>query len=256
MQGVLELAGIPYVGAGVLGSALGLDKVAQKAVLAANGLPIVEYSFVSRADWRSGPEQVSARLEKAFDYPVFIKPANLGSSVGVSKAHDRRELWHGLDLAAQFDRRLVVERAVNAREIECSVLGNDQPIASILGEVVPSNEFYDYRAKYIDDNSELHIPADLPPDTTKQIQALAIAAFRAIDCAGMARADFFVCRDTGKIYVNELNTIPGFTSISMYPKLWLASGIAYPELIDRLIELALERYRDSQESGTAYDFDH
>ncbi|MBN1402043.1 MAG: D-alanine--D-alanine ligase [Anaerolineae bacterium] len=256
VQGLLELADLPYVGAGVLGSALGLDKVAQKAVLASHGLPIVAYEAILRSHWRRASDEIIERIEERFIYPVFVKPANLGSSVGVSKAHDRAELRRGLDLAARFDRRLLVEAGINAREIECSVLGNDDPVASVLGEVVPSNEFYDYRAKYVDDASELHIPAKLPEETARTIQQLAVQAFRAIDCAGMARADFFLCRDTGQVYVNELNTIPGFTSISMYPKLWAASGLPYPDLIDRLIELAIERHAEKHASETTYQFDH
>lgn len=256
LQGLLELADLPYVGAGVLGSALGMDKAAQKDVLRMHGLPVVDYMVVLRKTWISRPEQVCAEIERRFTYPIFLKPANLGSSVGVSKVHGRDELAHGLDLAARYDRKMLVERAVNAREIECSVLGNDDPIASVPGEVVPSNEFYDYRAKYVDNASELHIPADLPAETAQLVRELAVRAFVAIDCAGMARVDFFLDRDTGQLYVNELNTIPGFTSISMYPKLWEASGIPYPELIDRLIELALERYADKHASETTYRGDH
>jgi D-alanine-D-alanine ligase len=233
-----------------------MDKIAQKAVLSAHGLPVVDSLAVLRARWRRSPDEIIGSVEERFDYPVFVKPANLGSSVGVSKAHDRDELVRGLDLASRYDRRLLVEAGINAREIECSVLGNDDPVASVLGEVVPSNEFYDYRAKYVDDASELHIPARLPEETTRAIQQLAVKAFQAIDCAGMARVDFFLCRDTGQVYVNELNTIPGFTSISMYPKLWAASGLPYPELIDRLIDLAIERHADKHESETSYQFDH
>ncbi|MHB0856691.1 MAG: D-alanine--D-alanine ligase family protein [Anaerolineae bacterium] len=255
VQGLFELAGLPYVGAGVLGSALGLDKVASKAMFVANGLPVAGYSVVLRSRWQDSPDSVVAEVEQRFTYPVFVKPANLGSSVGISKAHDQVELRRGLDLAARYDRKILVEEAVDAREIECAVLGNDAPIASVLGEVVPSNEFYDYRAKYVDDASELYIPADLPDETTRQIQALAVRAYEVLDCAGMARADFFVCRQTGRVYVNELNTIPGFTSISMYPKLWEASGLPYPELIDRLIALAIERFEDKKTSETAYRFD-
>ncbi len=256
IQGLLELADLPYVGAGILGSTLGLDKIAMKYVLQANNLPVVDYYAVLRKDWKAEPDRVIAEVESQFSYPVFIKPANLGSSVGVSKAHHREELRRGLDLAGRFDRKLLVEAAINAREVECSVLGNDDPVASVPGEVVPCNEFYDYKAKYIDGDSVLIIPAELPQETTKHIQELAVRAFRAIDCAGMARVDFFLCRDTGRLYINELNTIPGFTSISMYPKLWEASGLSYPELIDRLIELALERYEDKHLSETSYGFDH
>lgn len=256
IQGLLEIADLPYVGAGVLGSALGMDKAAMKSVFKAHNLPIVDYMLILRKAWAAQPERVLQEIEARFAYPLFLKPANLGSSVGVSKAHHREELIRGLNLAARFDRKLLVEAAVNAREIECSVLGNDDPIASIPGEVVPSNEFYDYKAKYIDNASELYIPADLPAETVKLVQELAVRAFVALDCAGMARVDFFLCRDTGKLYLNELNTIPGFTSISMYPKMWEASGIPYPELIDRLIELALERYHDKRASETSYSFDH
>ncbi len=256
VQGLLELADLPYVGAGVLGSALGLDKAAMKDVFRAHGLPVADSTVVMRKAWRARPAEIIASVEECFAYPVFVKPANLGSSVGISKAHDRGELEQGLRLAARFDRKMLVETAINAREIECSVLGNDEPIASVLGEVVPCNEFYDYKAKYIDGDSELHIPAVLPSETTELIRDLAVRAFRAIDCAGMARVDFFLCRDTGKVYVNELNTIPGFTDISMYPKLWEASGVSYSELIDRLIELALERYQDRHACETSYDYDH
>jgi len=256
VQGLFELADLPYVGAGVLGSALGMDKIAMKAAFAANGLPMADYAPVMRKVWRERPNEVIADLEGRFSYPVFVKPANLGSRVGVSKARNRVELGHSLDLAARFDRRLLVEAAGNAREIECSVLGNDDPIASVPGEVVPCNEFYDYKAKYIDQDSELIIPARLPDETIKRVQSLAVRAFLAVDCAGMARVDFFLCKDTGQIYVNEVNTIPGFTSISMYPKLWEASGIPYPDLIDRLIELAIERYEDKHASETSYGFDH
>jgi D-alanine-D-alanine ligase len=256
VQGLLELAEIPYVGAGVLGSALGLDKIAQKAVLSANGIPVVDAIWLLRSRWQKASDDVIAEVEDRFAYPVFVKPANMGSSVGVSKAHNRAELRRGLDLAARFDRKILIEVAVNAREIECSVLGNDEPIASLAGEVVPSNEFYDYAAKYIDNASELEIPANVSDETMERIRELAVQAFLAIDCWGMARVDFFLCRDSGDLFVNELNTIPGFTEISMYPKLWEATGIPYGELIDRLIELALERHQDRVASETSYGFDH
>lgn len=256
VQGLLELADLPYVGAGVLGSALGLDKVAMKAVLEHNGLPVVEYIAFTKREWQRDPDEVVRRIEERLEYPLFVKPANLGSSVGVSKAHDREELVRGAHLAARFDRRLLAERAVNARELECSVLGNDEPVASVVGEVVPCNEFYDYRAKYIEEGSELHIPADVPPEVSERVRELAVRAFVALDCAGMARADFFLCRDTGAVYVNELNTIPGFTRISMYPKLWEASGLAYGALVDRLIELAMERHRERGALERSYGFDH
>lgn len=252
VQGLLELADIPYVGAGVLGSALGMDKIAMKAVFTSHGLPVVEHLALKRKDWELDPEAMMGLIEKELGYPCFIKPANLGSSVGVSKVHEPGELAPALGLAARYDRRMLAERAVNAREIECSVLGNDEPIASLPGEIVPCREFYDYVAKYIDDRSELIIPAELPPEVTRRIQDLAITAFLAVDCAGMARVDFLLDKDTGTLYLGELNTIPGFTPISMYPKLWEASGISYSELIDRLIELALERHADNSRSETSY----
>jgi D-alanine-D-alanine ligase len=252
VQGLLELADIPYVGAGVLGSALGMDKIAMKGVFKSYGLPVVEHVALKRKDWEQDPEAVMELIEKELGYPCFVKPANLGSSVGISKVHQRSELAPALALAARYDRRVLAERAVNAREIEVSVLGNDEPIASLPGEIIPSREFYDYIAKYVDDRSELIIPADLPPELTRRIQELAVAAFLAVDCAGMARVDFFLDKDTGELYVGELNTIPGFTPISMYPKLWAASGISYSELIDRLIALALERHADNASSETSY----
>ena len=256
VQGLLELADIPYVGAGVLGSALGMDKIAMKGVFKSHGLPVVEYVAFKRKDWERSPETVMELVEKELGYPCFIKPANLGSSVGISKVHQRGELAPALELAARYDRRMLAERAVNAREIEVSVLGNDEPIASVPGEIIPCREFYDYIAKYIDDRSELIIPADLPSEMTRRIQELAIAAFMAVDCAGMARVDFLLDKDTGDLYICELNTIPGFTPISMYPKLWGASGISYSELIDRLIELALERHADNSRSETSYSPEH
>jgi len=252
VQGLLELADIPYVGAGVLGSALGMDKIAMKAVFASHGLPVVEHVALKRRDWERDPDAMMELVEEELGYPCFIKPANLGSSVGISKVHQRSELASALHLAARYDRRMLAERAVDAREIEVSVLGNDEPIASVPGEIIPCREFYDYVAKYIDDRSELIIPADLPPAMTRRIQELAIAAFLVVDCAGMARVDFLLDKDTGELYLGELNTIPGFTPISMYPKLWEASGISYSELIDRLIELALERHADDSRSVTSY----
>jgi D-alanine-D-alanine ligase len=255
VQGLLEMADIPYVGAGVLGSALGMDKIAMKAAFQSHGLPVVEHLALKRKDWERDPEAMMELIEKELGYPCFIKPANLGSSVGISKVHQRSELAPALGLAARYDRRMLAERAVNAREIEVSVLGNDEPIASLPGEIVPCREFYDYIAKYIDERSELIIPAELPPEVTRRIQDLAITAFLAVDCAGMARVDFLLDKDTGALYLGELNTIPGFTPISMYPKLWEASGISYSELIDRLIELALERHADNSRSETSYSPD-
>lgn len=252
VQGLLELADIPYVGAGVLGSALGMDKAVMKDVFRAHGLPVVRYRVYKRRDLDRDQKRIEDCIEQELGYPCFVKPANLGSSVGVSKVHDRTELGPALQLAASYDRKIVVEQGINAREIECSVLGNDEPEASVLGEIIPCNEFYDYNAKYIDDRSELVIPAPLPDDLAQHIRQLAIRAFLALDCAGMARVDFLLDRDTLDVYVNEINTIPGFTAISMYPKLWEASGLPYPALIDRLIELALERHEEKRRTRTSY----
>ncbi len=256
IQGLLDLAGIPYVGAGVLGSAVAMDKVLFKDVIKAHGLPIVEHLLVMRREWEADPEEVLDRVEGRLGYPVFVKPANLGSSVGVHKAHDRAGLRRGLADAARYDRKMLVEAAVpQAREIEVSVLGNDDPIASLPGEIVPSREFYSYAAKYLDEGdqaSRLLIPAPIPPETAERVRDLAVRAYQAIDCAGMARADFLLSGETGELYVNELNTIPGFTEISMYPKLWKATGVSYPELIDRLIQLALERHSDRARNKTTY----
>jgi D-alanine-D-alanine ligase len=256
VQGLLELSGLPYVGAGVTASAVGMDKAVFKDVMRARGLPIVDYLVFKRKAWDADPEAVVAEIEDQFRYPVFTKPANLGSSVGVAKCHDRTELVAGLQEAARYDRKLIVEAAVpKAREIEVSVLGNDDPIASVPGEIIPGREFYSYEAKYIDtgdEASELLIPAPLSAEMTEDVQELAVRVYKAIDCAGMARVDFLLSGETDTLYVNELNTIPGFTDISMYPKLWEASGIPYPELIDRLIELALERHTDKARTEVSY----
>ncbi len=226
VQGLLELADVPYVGAGVLASAAGMDKDVMKRLFRDAGLPVVPWELILRADWESHPGAIRKRIERELRYPLFVKPVNLGSSVGISKVHDRRELAAALDLAAQYDRKILVEKGIDAREIECSVLGNDHPQASVPGEVVPVNEFYDYEAKYIKEGSELVIPARLTARQTKQVREVAIRAFQAIDGAGMGRVDFLLDRKTGKVYLNEINTIPGFTSISMYPKLWEASGVS------------------------------
>lgn len=253
VQGLLELADVPYVGAGVAASALGMDKALMKTVLRQHGLPEVDFQVVLRHEWEKEREGTLARLEAAFGYPCFIKPANSGSSVGISKAHSRTELTLALEEAASYDRKMLVERAVEAREIECSVLGNEEPQASVLGEVIPGREFYDYQAKYGNEGTQLLVPAELPQKKAQEIQGLALRAFQALDCSGMARVDFFLELGTAKVYINELNTIPGFTSISMYPKLWEASGLRYPELIDRLIELALERHTEKRRNRTSYD---
>jgi len=253
IQGLLELADIPYVGAGVLGSAAGMDKDIMKSLFRAAGLPIVKHVTLLRSEWEAGPKKIQNLVESKLKYPVFVKPANLGSSVGISKAHDRNELAPAIREAAKFDRKIVIEEGVGgkrnqAREIEVSVLGNDQPRASIPGEIVPSAEFYDYSAKYLDQGSELIIPARLNRAETKKIQHLAIAGFRAVEGSGLARVDFLMDPKSRKIYINEINTMPGFTSISMYPKLWAASGVSYSELIDRLIQLGLERHREKKKN--------
>ena len=255
IQGLLELADIPYVGAGVLGSAAGMDKDIMKRLFAAAGLPIVKHVTVLRSQWQEDGKRVTKQIEKRLKYPLFVKPANLGSSVGISKAHNRKELPAAMELAASYDRKIVIEEGVGgkkrkAREIECSVLGNDSPEASIAGEIVPVKEFYDYAAKYLDEGSELIIPAKLSKRRMKEVQEMAIAAFQAVDCSGLARVDFLLDPKSDKLYLNEINTMPGFTSISMYPKLWAASGVEYPELIDRLIQLALER--DAEKKKNQY----
>ena len=253
IQGVLELANLPYVGAGVLGSALGLDKIYMKRAFAAAGLPVVDYLPTTRRQYERDPDAFIALVEKRIGYPCFTKFANSGSSVGTTKAHNRAELVEGLRLASTFDRKLLVERAIDARELEISVLGNDEPVASVVGEVVPAHEFYDYDAKYLDEGSRLLIPAPVDDAVAQEARTMAVRAFQAVDAAGMARVDFFMERTTGRLLLNELNTIPGFTRISMYPKLWEASGLPYPKLIERLVELAIERFDDRQRSQTAID---
>ncbi len=252
VQGLLELANVPYVGAGVLGSALGMDKVLMKTVLAQHGVPQARFWPCLRRDWEGDPAAVIAGVERILGYPCFVKPANLGSSVGVSKAHDREGLVRALNVAARYDRKIIVEEFVSAREVEVSVLGNDDPIASVPGEIIPLKEFYDYEAKYVDGLSELKVPADLPPDVVGRLQDLAVKVFKVLDCSGMARVDFFIRRADGEVLVNEINTIPGFTRFSMYPKLWEATGIGYRELLDRLIDLAIERHRDRARSRTDF----
>ncbi len=253
IQGLLELADIAYVGAGVLGSAAGMDKDVMKRLFRDAGLPLVKHLTVLRRLWRADPKAVRRQIESRLKYPVFVKPANLGSSVGISKVHNTSELATAMNEAARYDRKLVIEQGVGgkkdrAREIECSVLGNDDPVASVPGEIVPIKEFYDYSAKYLVEGSESIIPAKLRNSERDQVQRLAVAAFRAVDCAGLARVDFLMDPRSRKIFVNEINTMPGFTSISMYPKMWAASGIPYPELMERLIQLGLERHADKKEN--------
>lgn len=254
VQGLLELGGVPYVGCGVLASGLAMDKIAAKELFSAHGLPQVKFQAIKRKMWETAPRRVIADLEAHLSYPMFVKPANLGSSIGIGKARDRDELAAALTDAARYDRRLLVEEAVpNAREIECSVLGNDDPIASKPGEIVPSNEFYDYAAKYIDGRSALLIPAPLSAEQANWVRMLAVQAFLALDGAGLARVDFLLDDATGKLYLSEVNTMPGFTDISMFPKLWEATGLPYAELMDRLIELALERHADKMHSSNQYN---
>ncbi|MGE3541911.1 MAG: D-alanine--D-alanine ligase family protein [Candidatus Tectimicrobiota bacterium] len=252
VQGLIELAGLPYVGSGVLGSAVGMDKGVMKVLLQAAGLPVVPYVVLRRRDWEEQPTAVQTHLLNTLPCPLFVKPANLGSSVGISKVKHPDELAAALELACQFDRRLVVEQGVDCRELECSVLGNDVPEVSVVGEIVPCREFYDYEAKYGAQPSELHIPASLEASLAAQIRHMAGTAFQAVEAAGLARVDFFVERHTGQLYVNEINTLPGFTTVSMYPKLWAASGVSYSQLIDRLVHLAFERHHERQRSRTTY----
>ena len=251
IQGMLEMANLAYVGCGVAGSALAMDKLIAKQLFAAAGLPQVRHIAVMRPVWQRDPDRVVAEVEAALTYPVFVKPANLGSSVGISKARGRAELVAAIDDAAEYDRKVLVEAAVpHAREIEVSVLGNDAPIASVPGEIVPGHEFYDYAAKYLDDTSQLLIPANLTDAQSAAVRRMAVQAFQAIDGSGLARVDFLLDGERGDLYLNEINTMPGFTRISMYPKLWEATGIPYPDLVDRLVQLALERHADRQQNRT------
>ena len=252
LQGLFELANIPYVGAGVLAGAVGMDKSVMKVVFTESGLPVVNHETVGRREWRNAETEILTQLTNRLDFPLFVKPANLGSSLGISRTTDRRSLSAAIALAAEFDRKIVIEEGVvPCREIECAILGNDLPEASIPGEVITSRDFYDYDAKYLDDRSEMVIPAALTASETKEITSLAVAAFRSVDCAGMARVDFLVNSDDGRIFVNEINTHPGFTTISMFAKMWAASGVSYSALLDRLIALALERHAEKQKTRTS-----
>jgi len=253
LQGLLEMAEIAYVGAGVVGSAVGMDKGVFKHVMRARGIPVVDWLLVTRRQIETELEEVVRQAEALGEYPIFTKPANLGSSVGVTRCTDRASLVRGLQEAARYDRRILIEHGIpQAREIEVSVLGNDEPLVSIAGEILPSREFYSYEAKYLDGTSGLLIPAPLEEEQQTRVQTLALEAYRAVDCAGMARVDFLMDRRSGEIYLNEINTIPGFTAISMYPRLWEASGLPYSQLVDRLIELALERHAERQRTERVY----
>lgn len=253
MQGMLEMMNVPYVGSGVLGSALGMDKILQKQVFIQHGLPVVPFVWFLRKTWEQDTKGVLKQIKKMSKaFPYFIKPANLGSSVGISKAHNEKELREAIQFAGTYDRKIIVEKGVEGiREVEVSVLGNDEPKASIAGEVAPANEFYDYNAKYINENSRITIPAAISKSTLKKIQTLAVQAFQALDCSGFSRVDFFLEKKSGKIWLNEINTIPGFTSISMYPKLWEASGVSYSKLVDTLIQLGIERWKEKQKLATS-----
>jgi D-alanine-D-alanine ligase len=258
LQGLLEMANVPYVGCSVLGSALGMDKEKMKMIFSSVGLPIVDYLVYRRNEWERSPETIMGAIEQQLGYPCFIKPVNLGSSVGVNKAHDRGELEHAINVAAEYDRKIIIERGINCRELECAVLGNDEPLTSVVGEIVASSEFYDYNAKYIDNKSQTIIPAVIPQSTAEEVRRQALKAFLALDLSGLARVDFFLEKETspavavtGRVYINEVNTMPGFTQISMYPKLWEASGLPFSQLLDRLIELAIERHADKQRNRTS-----
>jgi len=246
VQGLLELAGLPYVGSGVVGSAVGIDKDMQKRLFLQAGIPVGDFVAFPRSEWEGSRARVLKLLQKKFRFPVFVKPTNLGSSVGMTKVHNRAELPAALDLAAEFGQKIIVERNITGREIEVAVLGNDAPEASVPGEIIPHREFYDYAAKYLEDGTQLVIPAKLKKAEVRRFQEYAARGFRCLECRGMARVDFFLESKTGRIYLNEVNTIPGFTSISMYPKMWEASGLPYTKLIDRLIELALDEHREKQ----------
>jgi len=252
IQGLLELANVPYVGAGVLGSAVGMDKGIMKRLFETRGLPVSPYLTVLRPEWSRDQAAIEARVSSDLGYPVFVKPANLGSSVGISKASSLQDLRQAMTVALAFDRKVVIEQAVpRAREIECAVLGNDEPATSVPGEIIPTREFYDYESKYLDDAVRLIVPAPLTPEQTAEIRRQSVEAFKAVDCAGMCRVDFLMDAATGATFLNEVNTIPGFTTVSMYPRLWEATGLAYPALLEQLIALALARHAEKQSLRTS-----
>ncbi len=254
IQGLLELADIPYVGAGVAASAISMDKELMKIIFKQKNLPILKWMAIKRKEWQTDKEKILTLIQNDFEYPLFVKPTNLGSSVGITKVHKKEELEKAIALASSYDRKILIEQGLEEiREIECGVLGNDEPRVSVVGEVRPAGEFYDYDSKYIDKGTQLIVPADLPDGISKKVQEIALCAFKAIDAAGMARVDFFVTKKENRIYLNEINTIPGFTSVSMYPRLWETTGISYPELIDQLIQLAVERHHDKSQNKISYD---
>lgn len=254
VQGLLELADIPYVGAGVAASAISMDKDLMKIIFKQSDLPILKWITIKRKEWQKDKEKILSIIQNNFEYPLFVKPTNLGSSVGITKVHKKEELDKAINLAASYDRKILIEEGLEeVREIECGVLGNDEPQVSVVGEVRPAGEFYDYDSKYIDEKTQLIVPTDLPEEVSRKVQQIALLAFKAVDAAGMARIDFFVSKKENKIYLSEINTIPGFTSVSMYPRLWEASGIPYSDLIDQLIQMALERHQDKKQNKISYD---
>lgn len=254
VQGLLELADIPYVGAEVAASAISMDKDLMKTIFQQKDLPILKWLTIKRKEWQKDKEKILSIIQNNFEYPLFVKPTNLGSSVGITKVHKKEELDKAINIAASYDRKILIEEGLEeVREIECGVLGNDEPQVSVVGEVRPAGEFYDYDSKYIDEKTQLIVPTDLPEEVSGKVQQIALLAFKAVDAAGMARIDFFVSKKENKIYLSEINTIPGFTSNSMYPRLWEASGIPYPELIDQLIQLALERHQDKKQNKISYE---
>ncbi len=253
VQGFLELVDLPYVGAGVLASAVGMDKSIMKALFRERNFAVLPSLTIKRWEWEENPQQVQTRIEQHLSYPLFVKPANLGSSVGISKVHAAPELPAAMNAAALYDRKILIEEGIECREIECAVLGNEQPFVSVVGEIVPHKEFYDYEAKYTPGEADILIPAPLDATLAEQVRSLAREAFLTLDCAGMARVDFFLEKHSQKLYLNEINTIPGFTATSMYAKLWEATGISYPDLIDRLLHLAIERHQDKRRSRTGLE---
>ena len=254
MQGMLELANIPYVGAGVAASAISMDKDIMKTIFKQKELPVLNWVTIKRNDWQKNSEHLMNMITQKIPYPLFVKPTNLGSSVGITKAHKRDELKFAIDLASDYDRKILIEQGLeDAREFECSILGNDEPQVSAVGEVVPAGEFYDYQSKYLDEKTQLIVPAQIPRKISGKIQKVALLAFKAVDAAGMARVDFLYSEKSKSIFLNEINTIPGFTKVSMYPRLWEASGLSYTNLIDKLIQLALDRYRDKNQNRTSYE---
>ncbi len=246
VQGMLELANVPYVGAGVMASAVGMDKITSKQLFERAELPVAPWIWLLRRDWQRDPDSIAARVEREIGYPCFVKPANMGSSVGISKVHHAGELAGAMNESSQWDRKIVIEKGLDARELEVSVLGNDDPVTSVVGEIIPANEFYDFNAKYVDDESQLVVPAPITAEQSDLLRDVAVRAFKVIDAAGMARVDFFLDRPSGTIYLNEINTIPGFTQASMYPMLWEASGLPFRDLVSRLVELAVERHAERQ----------